>query len=44
MNDNNIVCHSDNLTNDVYSNTNHKNIQQEQTSHNSLYSLANSKL
>ena len=26
MNNDKMVCHSDNLTNDVYSNTNHKNI------------------
>ena len=44
MNDNTMVCHSNNLTNYVYSNTNHKNIQQEQTTHNSLYPFANSKL
>ena len=44
MNDNKMVCHSDNPTNDVYSNINHKNIQQEQTTHNSLYPLANSEL
>ena len=44
MNDDNMVCHSDNLTNDVYSNTNHKNVQQEQTTHHSLYPLANSEL
>ena len=36
--------HSDNQTNDMYSNINHKNVQQEQTTHNSLYRLANSKL
>ena len=44
MNDNKIDCHSNNPTNDVYSNINHKNVQQEWTTHNSLYHLANSKL
>ena len=29
INNNNMVCHSKNLTNDVYSNTSHKNVQQE---------------
>ena len=37
-------CHSDNPTNDVYSNINHKNVQQERTIYNSLYHLADSKL
>ena len=37
-------CRSDNPTNDVYSNINHKNVQQERTIHNSLYHLANFKL
>ena len=44
MNDYKMVCLSDNLANYVYSNVNHKNIQQEQTTHNSLYRLTNSEL
>ena len=44
MNNNTIVCHSDNPTNDVYSNINHKNVQQEQTTHNNLYPITNSEL
>ena len=44
MNDNKMDCHCDNLTNDVYSKTNHKNVQQEQVTHNSLYRLTNSDL
>ena len=44
MNNNNMVRHSVNLTYDMYSNTNHKNVRQEHTTHNSLYSLANSEL
>ena len=35
---------SNNLTNNVYSNTNHQNVQQEQNTHNSLYTLVNYKL
>ena len=42
MNDDKIVYHSENPTNDVESNTNHQNVQQERTNHNSLYPLANS--
>ena len=37
-------CRSDNPTNNVYSNINHKSIQQERTTHNSLYHLADSEL
>ena len=44
MNNNKMDCHSDNPTNNVYSNINHKNVQQERTTHNSLYHLANSEL
>ena len=44
MNDNKIVYPSDNLTNDVYSNTNYQNVQHEQTIHNSFDTLANYKL
>ena len=44
MNDDKMDWHCNNQTNDVYSNINHKNVQQEQTTHNSLYRLANSKL
>ena len=44
MNDNKMVCPSDNLANDVQSNTNNQNVQQEQTTYNSLYTLANYKL
>ena len=36
--------YSDNPTNDVYSKIKQKNVQQEQTTHNSLYHPANSKL
>ena len=36
MNDNKMVCHSDNPMNDVYSNINHKNVKQERTTYNSL--------
>ena len=44
MNDNKMVCHSNNLTNNVYSNISYKNVQQERTTHNSLYRLVNSEL
>ena len=44
IDDDKIDCHCDNPTNDVYCNINHKNVQQEQTTHNSLYRLTNSKL
>lgn len=44
MNDDKMDCHCNNPTNDVYSNINHKNVQQEQTTHNSLYHLLNSEL
>ena len=36
MNDNKMVYPSDNLTNDVYGNTNHQNVQQEQTTQRDL--------
>ena len=39
-----MVYPSGNLPNDVYSNTNYQNVQQEQTTHNSLYTLPNYKL
>ena len=44
MNDNKMVCPSNNLANDVDSNTNHQNVQQEQATHDSLYTLTNYKL
>ena len=44
MNNDKMVCHSDNPTSDMYNNINHKNAQQERTTHNSLYLLANSEL
>ena len=44
MDNNNLVCHNDNLANDVDYNTNHHNIQQEQATHNSLYTLTSYKL
>ena len=37
-------CRSDNPSIDVYSNINHKNVQQEMTIHSSLYHLAYSEL
>ena len=44
MNGDKMVFYADNLTHDDYSNTTHMNVQQEQTTHNSLYPLANSEL
>ena len=44
MNNNKMDCHSNNPSNDVYSNINHKNVQQELTIYSSLYRLANSEL
>ena len=44
MNDDKMVYPSDNLTNDVYRNINYHNIQHEQTTHNSLYTLDNFQL
>ena len=44
MNNNKIVHPSDDLADDVYNNINHYNVQQEQTIHNSLYTIANNKL
>ena len=39
-----MVYPSNNIPNDVYSNTKHQNVQQEQTNNNSLYTLTNYKL
>ena len=44
MNNNKMVYPSNILTKYVYSNTNHQNVQQEQNTHNSLYTLVNYKL
>ena len=44
MNDDKMDCHNNNPTNVVYSNINHKYIQQEWTTHNSLYRLGNSEI
>ena len=44
MNDNKMVYPSNNLINDMYSNTIHPNVKQGQTTHNSLYNLTNYKL
>ena len=44
MNNNKMDYHNDNLTNVMFSNINHKNVQQERTTHNSLYRLVDSKL
>ena len=44
MNKDKLDCHSNNPINDVCSNSNHKNVQQERTTHNSLYPLANYEL
>ena len=44
INNNKMDFHWDNPPNDLYSNTNHKNAQQEQTTHHSLYRPANSEL
>ena len=44
MNYDKMECHNDNPTNVVYSNINHKNVQHERTTHNSLYCLADSEL
>ena len=44
MNDNNIVHPSDDLADDLYSNIDYRNVQQEQTSHNGLYALADTEL
>ena len=41
MNDNKIVYSSDDLAYDVYNNIDYHNVQQEQTIHNSLYTLVN---
>ena len=40
--DDRMVYHSNNPTKNVYSNISHKNVQQERTTHNSLYPLTNS--
>ena len=44
MNDDKIAHPSDDLVDNVYSNIEDHKIQQEQTNHNSLYTLANNKL
>ena len=44
MNNNKIVHPSDDLADDVYKNIDYHNVQQEQTIHNSLYTLATNKL
>ena len=44
MNDDKMDWHCNNPTNDVYSNINHKSVQQEQNTHNSLYHLTNFEL
>ena len=44
MNNKEAVHPSDDLADDVYSNIDYYNVQQEQTNHNSLYSLANNEL
>ena len=44
MNHNKIAYPSDDLADDVHSKIEDHNIQQEQTNHNSLYTLVNSKL
>ena len=44
MNDDKIVHPSDDLANDVYNNIDYHNVQQEQTNHNSLYTLADNEL
>ena len=41
MNGNKIVHQSDDLADDVYNNIDYHNVQQEQTIHNSLYTLTN---
>ena len=44
MNNDKIVCHNDNLANDMDNNTNHQNIQQVQATHYSLYTLTSYEL
>ena len=44
MNDDKIVHPSDDLADDVYNNIDYHNVQQEQTNHNSLYTLADNEL
>ena len=44
MNDDKIVHPSDDLADDVYNNIDYHNVQQEQTNHNSLYTLTDNKL
>ena len=44
MNDNKIVHPNDDLTDNVYNNINYHNVQQEQTNHISLYTLADKQL
>ena len=44
MNNNKIVHPSDDLADNVYNNIDYHNVQQEQTNHNSLYTLTNNEL
>ena len=44
MHDNKIVHPSNDLTDDMYNNIDHRNVHQKQTNHNSLYILANNEL
>ena len=44
MNNHKIVYPSDDLADDVYNNIDYHNVQQEQTIHNSLYTLADQEL
>lgn len=44
MNDNEMNHPSDDLADDMYNNIDHQTIQQEQTNHNSLYTLADNEL
>ena len=44
MNNDKVVYPSDNLTNDVYNNIDYQNVQQEQTTHNIIYTLTNQEL
>ena len=44
MNDDKVVHPSDDLTYDLYNNIDYHNVQQEQTNHNSLYTLNDNEL
>ena len=44
MNNNKMVYPSDTLTNDMYNNIDYQNVQQEQTTHNSLYTITDHEL